>query len=173
MIIDELLPSWDVAGHHRIAISAPAKVVYENARGLDLGRSWGIRQLFRLRGLPREALTIDGLQGIRFALLADVPPREMVLGIIGRFWTPSGALRRTDIADFRSFSEPGYAKAVWNFVVQEEARESVILGTHTRVLCLDEASRRRFRRYWRVVGPFSGWIRRRALRLVRDQSEQA
>jgi hypothetical protein len=173
LIIDELLPTWDVATEHRTAIQASANVVYEHVRALDMESSWGIRQLFRVRGLPAHAVTFDGLQTLHFALLADVPPRELVLGVIGRFWTPSGELRATHAADFRTFSEPGYAKAVWNFVLHEEANGGVILSTHTRVLCLDQASRRSFRRYWKIIGPFSGWIRRRVLRIIKNASERA
>ena len=169
--IDDFLSTWDVAGEYEIEIHAPADVVYEHVRALDLGKSWGIRQLFRVRGLPRSALTIEGLQSIRFALLTDDPPRELVLGLIGCFWTPSGKLKRTDAAHFRAFSEPGYAKAVWNFRVQERAN-AVVLSTETRVLCLDASSRHSFLRYWTVIGPFSGWIRRRALRIIKEQSER-
>jgi hypothetical protein len=38
-----------------------------------------------------------------------------------------------------------------------------ILSTETRVLAVDAAALRAFRRYWLVVGPFSGLIRRRWL----------
>jgi hypothetical protein len=36
----------------------------------------------------------------------------------------------------------------------------------TRVALTDAASLRRFRRYWMVIGPFSGLLRRVALRLL-------
>jgi hypothetical protein len=60
--IDGFLPTWDVAGEHQIEIQAPPSVVYENIRTLDMGKSWGIRQLFRVRGLPLGALTIEGIR---------------------------------------------------------------------------------------------------------------
>jgi hypothetical protein len=40
------------------------------------------------------------------------------------------------------------------------------LSTETRVLPLDGMSRRLFRAYWLVVGPFSALIRRRWLRAI-------
>lgn len=169
--VDTLLPAWDVGGEHQIEIAAPAAVVYQQVLALDLSRSWSVRQLFRLRGLPSRSMTIGGLQAIRFALLLDDPPRELVLGLIGQFWTPSGKLRATNREDFMTFAEPGYAKAVWSFHVHE-SRNGVVLTTHTRVLCLDAASRRRFRWYWRVIRPFSGWIRRRALLVIKTESER-
>lgn len=169
--IDEFLPTYDVAQKHRIVVHADPDVVYRNVRLLDMTKSWSVRQLFRMRGLPADVLTIEGLQRIRFALLADVPASELVLGLIGRFWTASGHLRRTDAADFRTFVEPGYAKAAWNFLGREETGGSVILSTETRVLCLDEDSRRIFRRYWWIISPFSSWIRKQALLIVKEASE--
>lgn len=170
--IDRFLPRADVAAAHSVAIAAPAGTVYRQARTLDLRRSWGVRQLFRLRGLPPSALTLEGLQRLRFTLLVDDPPREMVLGLVGRFWTPTGELRRTNAEDFQSFQERGFAKAAWNFSVTDHGTGQVTLSTETRVLCLDEASRRSFRRYWVVIGPFSGWIRKEALRLIKNEAER-
>lgn len=61
--------------------------------------------------------------------------------------------------DFRVFAEPGYAKMALNFAFDGDT-----LSTETRVLLTDEASRRAFRRYWLVIRPFSGLIRRLWLR---------
>lgn len=41
-----------------------------------------------------------------------------------------------------------------------------VLATETRVQAVDDRSRRAFRLYWLVVGPFSSLIRRRWLRAV-------
>ncbi len=59
----------------------------------------------------------------------------------------------------------GYAKAVWDFRLTPEAG-GTRLSTETRINCTDAASRRRFRLYWRIVGPFSGLIRIALLRAV-------
>jgi hypothetical protein len=45
------------------------------------------------------------------------------------------------------------------------------LSTETRILCTDDRNRRRFRRYWAVVRPFSGLIRIELLRIVRREAE--
>jgi hypothetical protein len=171
LLIDELLPAWDVASRHRIEIDAPAAVVYRQVRALDLSRSRGIRLLLRLRGLRTDAVNLDGLERAGFTVLVEQPRRELVIGLIGKFWTPSGRLRPTDTEHFREFSVPGYAKAAWNFVVDEESDGRVVLTTETRVLCLDPTSRRLFRGYWRLIRPFSGWIRRRGLAIVKEQSQ--
>ena len=73
--------------------------------------------------------------------------------------------------EFAAFDSAGYAKAVWNFSLVEDSPEVTRLATETRVRCLDKASRLRFRMYWAVIAPFSGLIRREALRMIRRSSE--
>ena len=107
----------------------------------------------------------------RFALLGERPNRELVLGLVGRFWATSGDLQRLDAGEFRDFGRPGYAKAAWNFSVEEQHDGTTLLTTETRVLCLDTASRRRFRLYWTLIGPFSGLIRKDILRSIKRQAE--
>jgi hypothetical protein len=60
-----------------------------------------------------------------------------------------------------SFDEPGWAKMIANFHAAEG-----LLSTTTRVRLTDARSRRAFRRYWLVVRPFSGLIRRRWLAAI-------
>jgi len=45
------------------------------------------------------------------------------------------------------------------------------LTTETRVLCSGTAALRSFKRYWLVVGPFSGLIRRHILRAIARVAE--
>ena len=65
-----------------------------------------------------------------------------------------------------SFDEPGFAKIATSLRVDPYGNDSSILTMETRVAITDDASRRRFRRYWLVIGPFSSLIRRMALRLL-------
>ena len=173
MPIDVILPRHHVAKRHATTVRAPPERVYAAVGELDMGRSPLVRALFLLRGMPPSTLTLRGLLGDRFVLLAEEPGRELLIGLAGRFWTPTGDLQRLDPASFAAFDRPGYAKAVWSFSVAPRPDGAVELATETRVLCLDAESRRRFLRYWRVVGPFSGLVRREALRLVRARAERA
>jgi hypothetical protein len=120
--------------------------------------------------MPTSALKIEGLRRVGFKVLRNEPGDELVLGLIGRFWTLRGDLVDFDPEFFRSFNETGYAKATWSFRVIRTGAGTT-LTTSTRVQCLDQTSKRNFMRYWRVVGPFSGVIRREALRLVKRECE--
>ena len=181
--IDEILPEYDFAEWHAITISAPAPIVFEKVLTLDLRRSLVIRTLFALRSLPgifngrdpsRQSLglTMDALLKSGFILLAQLPNREIVLGLAGRFWTACGDIQEMEPDAFREFNQPGFAKAVWNFSLHP-IPGGTNLRTETRVRCLDGLSRRKFARYWRIVRPFSGWVRMQALKVIKTSAEKA
>ncbi len=170
MWIDHYLPRYDVRAQYGIDIQAPLPRVYEAARSLDLGSSWIARGLFRLRGLPETNLTLEGMVKWGFVMLAEDAEREIVLGLIGRFWTRSPQIQSLPSEEFVDFNQPGLAKAVMNLAFFPGADGTVRLTTETRVYCLGEASRRSFRRYWRLIGPFSRLIRKEWLRSIKRRS---
>ena len=104
-----------------------------------------------------------------FILLADNPGKDLVLGLVGRFWLPTDQLVAIAPEDFRTAAPVGCAKAVWDFTIEDMASGVAHLSTETRILCLDDRSRKRFMLYWRLIGPFSAWIRREMLRAIRDR----
>jgi hypothetical protein len=182
MLIDDFLPTYDVTERHQISIKASLQQVYAAVRNLDLRGSRLIRWLFLWRGLPALlssrnkslrglGLTFDGLLKSGFILLGETPQHEIALGLVGKFWTAAGCIQRLDAADFMNFTTPGFAKAAWNFSLALLPEGGTKLSTETRVLCLDEASRRRFRFYWLFIRPFSGLIRLEALRAVKQMAE--
>jgi hypothetical protein len=180
-LIDEWMPRWDVVERHETRIRASRERVWRAGRTLDLGASPVIRALFALRSLPalfsrqprQEALgiTMDGLLRSGFVLLGERPGEELLLGLVGQFWRPSGCILRLTADEVRGFDRPGYAVAAWNFTLADDG-EAVRLATETRVRCTDDASRRSFRRYWRLIGPFSGLTRREMLRSIRRACER-
>jgi hypothetical protein len=117
-----------------------------------------------------DAPFLEGFTRAGFFVLADRPD-ELVLGVVGRFWTPDGGIERVAADDFVAFGEPGFAKAVFNFHVREVAG-GTLLTTETRIEGTDERARRMFRRYWRVVMPGSALIRRAWLRAIRNRAER-
>ena len=83
-----------------------------------------------------------------------------------------GRLRLPRSRPAEAFDQPGYAKVVWSFRLEATGDGRTQLWTETRVRCLDPDSERRFRRYWRVGGPFSGLIRLAMLRAVKREAER-
>jgi hypothetical protein len=170
MLLDELLPAWDVRQIHATDVDAPPDRVYAAVRRLDLGGLPINRVLFLARGMAARGLKLSDLMARGFVLLGGDPPHELVLGLVARPWTLMGGIRRLDPEGFRRFDRPGYARIGWSFVVRPRGRGSR-LTTETRIRCTDPPSRRKFRWYWRVIGPFSGVVRREALVLVKKDAE--
>jgi hypothetical protein len=184
ILIHEFMPRYEVSERHDLEVAAGLDMVYAVVQNMDFSYSLVIRTLFAVRGLPTlfrrrrqdkplAALGLD-LQGLLksgFVLLGEIPRQEIVLGLIGKFWTTTGCLQKVNVQEFLDFTSPGFAKAVWNFSLQPVSPSRTMLATETRVLCLDENSRRRFRFYWFFVRPFSGWIRMEALRCLKRQAE--
>jgi len=171
MLVDTFLPEYQFSERHDILINSSCPQVYERLHRLDLHDAIVIRWLFRLRGLPSSGLTLEGLRKIGFAVLGEIPDQEVVLGLVGRFWTIRGDLQKIDSDTFKAFDRPGFAKAVWNFRVHPQLDGGTRLVTETRILCLDAKSTRRFRWYWLMIGTFSGVIRKQILRVLKKQAE--
>src|SRR5687767_9852067 len=112
-LIDRFILEADFAERHVIPIRAEPALVEAAVQRLDLSQSWAVGALFKLRGLPRTALGMKGLEKLGFRILAHRPQEEIVLGLIGRFWKLRGGLVRFSPSDFNAFDAPGYAKAVW------------------------------------------------------------
>jgi hypothetical protein len=64
------------------------------------------------------------------------------------------------------FDQPGFAKIATSVAVRPNGSSSAILTIESRVALTDDESRRRFRRYWLLIGPFSALTRRMTLRMV-------
>jgi hypothetical protein len=181
VLIDRYLPVFDVSERHQLLVRASPERAYATVRRVDFSRSKLVRSLFVVRGLPRllrgrrdgvrsRRMTLDDLVQAGFVPLDEDPGVEIVLGLVGRFWTPRGGLVHMDRDDFESFDRPGYARAAWNFRV-EPREDGALVTTETRVRCTDEGSRAKFLMYWTVVGPASALIRRRALALAKADAE--
>jgi hypothetical protein len=178
MLIDSFAPNPDAVERHRISINASPEVVYHALQTADLGGSLIIKALMGLRSLPEfvlrrrhlpardQKITLQTLVDAGFGMLAEDPGQEIVLGIVGRFWKPTGNVLPFDREAFDRPVQPGTAQGVWNFRVEPAESGQTILSTETRVTCGDVRSRRKFRVYWLFVRPFSGLIRHIMLRAV-------
>jgi len=178
-MLDEFLPSYDVNEVHSISTGAPPAAVMDAIRGLTavevpvLVALMAIRSvpaLLRRRRLPVRGPLLDGFRKSGFVQLSEAPD-ELVLGSVGRFWQPTGGLRRIEAAEFAGFAEPGWAKAVFNLQI-DRVGERTVLSTETRIATTDEQARRSFARYWRLIHPGSALIRIAWLRAIRRRAER-
>ena len=173
MLIDTLLPSWDVRAVHGTDVAASPERTWA-ALGQVTMRELGLaRLLMRLRGIGRRPSGLDRpfLDVTGFLVPLGEARHERVSGMIGRPWQPRPA--RVPIAgaeDLIAFDRPGWVRIAADFRVVAGARGSR-LETETRIQATSESARRRFAVYWRIVGVGSGLVRRDVLRAARRRAE--
>ena len=171
MLIDRVLPKYDEREYHQIEIRGDRRKVYQTVRSIDFSDSFIIRTLFRMRGLPATSTNLDGLLQVGFLLVDEIPPEEIVLGLVGKFWTYRAEILKLDAVQYGEFNQKGYAKLAWNFAIHDYFPGVVRLSTETRIVCTDDHSRSRFKLYWTLIGKFSGLTRKEMLRVVKRRME--
>ncbi|MEZ5550031.1 MAG: hypothetical protein R3E82_04005 [Pseudomonadales bacterium] len=180
MLIDEYLPDSQVSlKAYTIEIDAPIEPVYQVVRKLDLRNAYLLRVLFWLRSLPgrltgRNPLgpTLADLELAGLTLVEEAPPHELLLGLVGKIWTPGGGLLKVSSADFRNYSNPDVAKVVVSFSLESLPGGRTRLTTKTRAFCPGAEGREKLLRYARFISVISGMTRKSALRGIRRQAHQ-
>lgn len=184
--IDDFAAEYHFGELHSLRVKAPPGRVFRAIREVTPREIrfflllTGIRSLNPARilgrgqppaGASKPILEIATRSG--FMCLAEDEDRELVIGTVGQFWKLTGG-RHPVIADpaaFQAFAEPGYAKAVMNFRIQDQGDGYCLVTTETRVLATHPGARRKFAFYWRVIYPGSAIIRRMWLEAVRRRAE--
>ena len=181
-LIDEVLPRADVRLRHRALFRVAAERAFRAARDLDVLHHPLARALVAARALPLggtgpPTLRISDLTGPTYgwSVLGERPGTELVLGTVARPWrvtAPPPAQPATP-DEFAAFTAPGHVKIVLAVRAVPQGPAATVLTVETRVVATDAASGRRFRRYWRFIGPFSELIRRTALGMLARELDPA
>lgn len=171
--LDDFLPVYEFSERHALAIAAPASRIDAAVREVSLSdvpvarALWWLRRLGRPYGDTTKPFIGGELPGV---VLEDARDEGIVLGLTGQFWKPFGGggddRRPRTPEEFDAYARPDSCKAVIDFRVVDGH-----LSTETRVHVADPTARRSFRRYWRVVRPFSGLIRILLLRAALRRAE--
>jgi hypothetical protein len=171
--LDDFLPVYEFSERHSLAIHATAGRIDAAFREISIAdipiarALWWIRRLGRPYGDMTKPFIGGELPGV---VLENVPNEGIVLGLTGQLWRVFGGqrdpARPTTDAEFLAYDRPDTCKAVIDFRVGERS-----LSTETRVHVADPSSRRKFRRYWLVIRPFSGLVRILLLRAARRRAE--
>jgi hypothetical protein len=176
-LLEEVMSEYDVNEVHELWVPADPAAAFEAVLTVSSSEVRLFGPLMRLRTLGRSGRAFDAssplleeMKRIGFVELGVRPGEEVVVGAIGRFWSPLRN-RPRPVADFAGFDEPGYAKAAMNFTVTPDGAGSRIT-TETRIVGTDAAATRKFRLYWRAIRPGSGAIRRSWLKAIRRRLER-
>jgi hypothetical protein len=186
-ILDRLVPSFQAVERHSTTIAASPDQVWAALTQVTMGELRLFRLLMGVRVLPGRLLRSpdarfdadEPLLGwaikFGFTVLGEDLRRELVVGAIGQPWRLAGGRGMAVVGghDFAAFDQAGYAKMAANFRLDPIAGgRPTRLSTETRVACTDASSARRFARYWRLIRPASGAIRRSWLTVIKRRAER-
>lgn len=167
-LIDKYLPRYTFNEFHEIVVNSPIENVYHVAKDFDLSKSKIITFLFMIRGLPTKRLNLQNfIDDIGFTNLEDNYPFESLVG----FWARVKIAKIPSYEDFSNNSISPWLKAVWNFQFEKLEKDKTKVSTETRVLCVAPITRFTFGLYWTIIKPFSGLIRKKMLKIIKDDSE--
>jgi hypothetical protein len=186
MVLDRLVPSFQAVERHSTTIAAAPDQVWAALSQVTTGELRVFRVLMGVRVLPgwlvrspRTRCDADEpLLGwavrFGFTILGEDVRRELVRrhrAAVAACWRPRHGVAGGN--DFAAFDQAGYAKMATSFRLDAIAGGSATrLSTETRVACTDAASARRFARYWRLIRPASGAIRRSWLSAIKRRAER-
>lgn len=175
-LVDRYLHTPQVVEAHSVDIDAPLDRIWTAVDTVGMNDVPVVQFLMRVRILLSRAFggTMEMTSGGPAMVCLDRTDTEVVHGLIGRWWAIGDETRRTDIDtvdEFLAFAEPGWAKATFSFRTEELPDGRIRLHTETRVRTTDEQSLRAMRRYWTVIGPFSGLVRRLLLRAIARKAQ--
>jgi hypothetical protein len=169
MLLDDLMPRFEIAKRYETLVDAPRERVYDAILTADLASHPIVKALLFVRGMGRRTRSsLRFHEG--FTVAAEDRPREIVIGLEGPFWSPACKPQGVDAARFAQPLSPNTARGGWNFTTAE-AGGKTRLATETRVTYTADA-RAKFRTYWFFIGPFSGLIRIFMLQAIRREAER-
>ncbi len=176
-LLDIYLPTYQFSERHAAWVNASPREVLDVIMDYDFTADRFTAALMALRRLPGRVLgkilpdiaVPEAFTMQTFTPLAREGDREMVAGLIGRFWRFDGGLVPIKDGDaFLRYAETGVPKLVMNFAA-EPVGGRTRLSTETRVFCPDALSLMCFAPYWYAIRLGSGLIRRRFLSRIRAQ----
>jgi len=184
--LDEFVPAYQFHEYHSTRIAAGKAQVYHAIKSVTPDEIFLFRTLIWIRrfGRPgpesilnptKDRPLLDIATKTTFLLLAEEPEKEIVVGtLVGapRGWRPQTGKRPTP-EDFKALHDPGFALAAMNFRIEETGPNECMVTTETRVYATDDAARRRFAAYWRVIYPGSALIRRMWLRAIKKRASSS
>ena len=167
-LIDKYLPKFTFSEFHEIVVNSPIENVYHVAKDFDLSKSKIITFLFKIRGLPTKRLNLQNfIDDIGFTNLEENYPHESLVG----FWARAKIAKIPSYEGFSNNSIHPWIKVVWNFQFEKLEKDKTKVSTETRVLCVAPITKFTFGLYWSIIKPFSELIRRKMLKIIKDDSE--
>ncbi|SDB90105.1 hypothetical protein [Acinetobacter boissieri] len=163
------LPVYTYKEEHHLNIKASPEQIMKAVLNYSANDDSLFRYAIALREFPKKLFYKEKRSEIlfgldHFTLLEQLDHQEVIWGLVGQFWKADyGLVNIPDGSSFLEFQHENHAKLTLYFSIQKIDEEYTCLTTETRVFCIDRKALLKFRPYWYLIRPVSGWIRRRLL----------
>ena len=158
--LDRFFDRADLRDRHETTVRAPASVVYDAARNLDIGSLWQVQAIFRMRAkmmrakevvMPSGRGFVEEALAIGWGKMIDRPGELFVAGTFCQPWEGDVVFHPLTAEAFAGFAEPDQVKIAWSLEARPLDREHSRFITETRAVATDGEAGAKFRRYLRVV----------------------
>jgi hypothetical protein len=137
--------------------------------GLWLGRLPNLILGRKPSGRPAQVTLDDLATDTNWLLLGRRPGREVVLGAVGRFWSPFVRWKRVAQDEFATFNSPSWAKIVIGFSVLPYGDQRSVVAHEARIFFYDRGTEKTFTMFWWwMIRPLVRVALRAMLRDIRD-----
>ena len=168
ILIDKYLPQYTFNEFHEIVVNSPIENVYSVTKNLDISKSKIIVLLLKMRGMPTKRLNLqDLIDDIGFTKIEEQYPYEFLIGFLLKL----KIVKIPSHENFLNNSISPWVKVVWNFQFEELEKNKTKVSTETRILCVVPITRITFGLYWFFIKPFSTFIRKKGLNMIKEASE--
>lgn len=181
-LADQFLPTYQFSERHLSTpiASTPSIILHQIGAYDDQGDAV-LNTLLTIRELPsrlyaklgsRNDLSNRGRFGFSDFQLLQRTDTEVAYGLVGHFWKLDyGLIQLNSPHEFMGEKCKAMPKLVMSFTVTPAQGQSYQLLTETRVYCPSRWSAAKFLPYWVTIRFFSGWIRQRILKRVKEAAE--
>jgi hypothetical protein len=176
--LDEIMPEYQFFERHSVRVHARPEQAMEAVREATFGDMKSLGVLLRIRAAALRAPfhASDDFQSKRIldafsesGFLSEDNEHEVVRCGAGRAG-PSRPEVRT-LQEFVDFREQGGFKLAYDFTVEDAGGGWSRVSTETRMVGLGADTRRGMGRYWRLIVPGSGLLRREWLEGIKKRAE--
>jgi hypothetical protein len=184
-LIDRVLPDREFSDTIAVTVNSSPGAIFDaamkvTANEMPIATAIGTLRYLPGRLLGRKPPSDDGAPFIATLLssgtviLEEEHEREIVFGSAGKYHQLTDQEPRLfeTAEQFLTFDDPGYQKLVMSLRVEPTAtpgRNRLVLEHRTHPL--SETSRRKFRRYWRVIKPSGAFVTKQLLQAIKRRAE--
>ena len=177
-VLDDVMPEYQFFERHSARIHARPQQVMQAVRESTFGDMKSLVTLLKIRGgalrihdtgaFLQDKRVLDAFSASGY--VSGGSDREIVM-CGGANMLVKRSLGVRTLQEFADYREQGAVKMAFDFNVEDAGGGWSTIITETRVLALDDSTRRGMARYWRLIVPGSGLLRRQWLDGIKKRAE--